>query len=68
MCLFGNAELALHPGVEVADDEIIAHTRTQIAAYKAPKRILRVDDFLRSPNGKSDYKWAKSTAEELAGL
>jgi len=63
-----NAVVAIHPGVEVADDEIIAHTRTQIAAYKAPKRILRVDDFLRSPNGKSDYKWAKSTAEELAGL
>jgi len=63
-----NAVVAIHPGVDVEDDAIIAHTRTQIAAYKAPKRILRVDDFLRSPNGKSDYKWAKSTAEDLAGL
>jgi len=63
-----NAVVAIHPNVAVDDDEIIAHTRTQIAAYKAPKRILRVDDFVRSPNGKSDYKWAKSTAEAIVGL
>jgi len=62
-----NAVVALHPDVVVDDDDIIAHTRTQIAAYKAPKRILRTDSFLRSPNGKSDYKWAKAEAEKLAG-
>lgn len=60
-----NAVVAVHPGVEVADDEIIAHTRTQIAPYKAPKRILRVDEFVRSPNGKSDYRWAKAAAEKM---
>ena len=63
-----NAVVAVHPGVDVDDDEIIAHTRTKIAAYKAPKRILRTDDFVRSPNGKSDYRWAKAEAERLAGL
>jgi fatty-acyl-CoA synthase len=62
-----NAVVALHPDVVVDDDDIIAHARTQIAAYKAPKRILRTDSFLRSPNGKSDYKWAKAEAEKLAG-
>jgi acyl-CoA synthetase (AMP-forming)/AMP-acid ligase II len=60
-----NAVVKINPEVDVSDADIIAHTRTQIAAYKAPKRILRVDDFLRSPNGKSDYKWAKAAAEAL---
>lgn len=63
-----NAVVAIQDGVDVEDDEIIAHARTQIAAYKAPKRILRTDDFVRSPNGKSDYQWAKAEAEKLAGL
>jgi fatty-acyl-CoA synthase len=63
-----NAVVAIRPGVDVGDDELIAHTRTQIAAYKAPKRILRTEHFLRSPNGKSDYTWAKGEAEKLAGI
>ena len=63
-----NAVVLIEPDVEVDDDEIIAHTRTQIAHYKAPKRILRVDEFVRSPNGKSDYQWAKAEAEKITGL
>jgi 3-oxocholest-4-en-26-oate---CoA ligase len=63
-----NAIVAIEAGIDVDDEEIIAHARTRIAAYKAPKRILRVDDFVRSPNGKSDYQWAKSAAERLTGL
>ena len=47
---------------------MIAHARSRIAAYKTPKRILRVDEFVRSPNGKPDYQWARETAERLAGL
>ncbi|GJM39507.1 MAG: acyl-CoA synthetase [Acidimicrobiales bacterium] len=63
-----NAVVAIHDDASVDDDDIIAHTRTQIAAYKAPRRILRTDAFVRSPNGKSDYQWAKAEAERLAGL
>lgn len=58
-----NAVVLIEPGVEVSDDELIAHCRTRIASYKAPKRIVRVEEFVRSPNGKSDYQWAKATAE-----
>ena len=46
------------PGAAVADAELIAHVRTQIAAYKAPKRIVWVDSVYRSPSGKADYRWA----------
>jgi len=61
------AVLSVEPGSEVTDDELIAHTRGQIAAYKTPRRVLRVDAVLRGPNGKPDYAWARKTAEELAG-
>ena len=61
-----NAVVSIEDGVTVSDDELIAHCRTRIAGYKAPKRILRVEEFVRSPNGKSDYQWAKATAESLA--
>lgn len=61
------AVLSVEPGSDVTDERLIAHARTQIAAYKTPKRILRVDTILRGPNGKPDYAWAKKTAEELAG-
>ncbi|MEQ8842601.1 MAG: acyl-CoA synthetase [Acidimicrobiales bacterium] len=60
-----NAVVAIREGFVVEDHEIIAHARTRIAAYKAPKRILRVSDFVRSPNGKPDYKWAQATAASL---
>ena len=49
----------------MTDDDLIAHTHTKIAGYKAPKRILRVPEIVRSPNGKPDYQWAQRTAEEL---
>ena len=61
-----NAVLSLEPGADVADDDLVAHARTQIAAYKTPKRIFRVDSIMRGPNGKPDYQWAQKTAEELA--
>ena len=63
-----NAVVAIAPDAEVDDAEIIAHVRTRVAAYKAPKRILRVDGILRSPNGKPDYRWAMAEAERLAGI
>ncbi len=61
------AVLSVVDGVDVSDSELIAHTRTKIAAYKSPKLILRVESVHRGPNGKADYVWAKETAEELAG-
>ena len=61
-----NAVVSIAEGAEASDDELIAHCRTRIAAYKAPRRIFRVTEFVRSPNGKSDYQWARATAEELA--
>jgi fatty-acyl-CoA synthase len=35
-----------------------------IARYKLPKEIRYVDEIVRSPSGKADYRWAKQVAAE----
>ncbi len=52
------------PGTDASDAEVIDHIRGQLAAYKAPKRVVWVDAVYRSPSGKSDYRWAQQTATE----
>ena len=44
---------------------LIENTRKKIAGYKLPKQILFTDEVKRAPNGKANYKWAKSYAEEF---
>ncbi|MFQ5558887.1 MAG: acyl-CoA synthetase, partial [Acidimicrobiales bacterium] len=60
------ALVAMAPGAVVSDEELSAHVRERIAHYKAPKKILRIGEIRRGPNGKADYRWASATAEELA--
>jgi len=50
------------PGAADAD-ELRIGVRERLAGYKVPKRIVFVDRLVRSPNGKSDYRWAKAVAE-----
>ncbi len=47
----------------VDGDDLIAHCRSRLSAYKAPKEIHVVATVPRAPNGKADYR----TARELAG-
>ncbi len=42
--------------------------REHIAAYKLPKQFVFVDEIVRSPSGKADYRWAKSTALRELGI
>ncbi|MGB0113048.1 MAG: acyl-CoA synthetase [Ilumatobacteraceae bacterium] len=50
------------PGATVDTDAVIAHVKTKLAAYKAPKRILIVDSIGRAANGKVDYKRLRTDA------
>jgi fatty-acyl-CoA synthase len=60
-----DASLGRPAGADPALDEaVIAHIRAQLAAYKAPKRIVWVDTLERSPSGKADYRWARTVAEQ----
>jgi 3-oxocholest-4-en-26-oate---CoA ligase len=39
-----------------------AHCREHLAGYKVPRAVVFVDDTVRSPSGKPDYRWARETA------
>ncbi len=59
------AVVSIEDGHNISDSDLVGHARTRIAAYKTPKHVLRVPEIMRSPNGKTDYKWARATAEEM---
>jgi len=66
---FGQAVTAvasLSPGAKVEEAAIIANVKTQLAGYKAPKRVVFVTQIPRAPNGKADYKTARDMA--ITGL
>jgi fatty-acyl-CoA synthase len=42
--------------------DVIATIKSQIADYKAPRRVVFVDEVYRAPNGKADYRWAREQA------
>jgi acyl-CoA synthetase (AMP-forming)/AMP-acid ligase II len=47
------------PGASPDATELIEHCRAQLAGYKVPKSVDFVDQVVRSPAGKPDYRWAK---------
>ena len=49
---------------ELTLEDIQQHCKTQIAGYKTPKGLKLVDEVVRSPSGKADYRWAKQVASE----
>ncbi|MGI8662991.1 MAG: acyl-CoA synthetase [Acidimicrobiales bacterium] len=55
------------PATSVADDDLDAHCREQLAGYKLPRAFVWVDEVKRSPAGKADYGWAKQAALEATG-
>ena len=57
------AVVSVTPGTSLTLEELVDHCRPMIAGYKLPRRLLIVDEVLRSPVGKADYRWAKSVAE-----
>jgi fatty-acyl-CoA synthase len=57
------AVVALRPGEEVSEESLRETASAHIARYKLPRAIVFVDEILRAPSGKADYRWAKQTAE-----
>ena len=47
---------------------MIAHVKSKLAAYKAPKHIVVVDTIGRAANGKVDYKRLRSEANDSLGV
>ena len=49
--------------VEVTAADLDRHCRALLSGYKVPRTYAFVDEMVRSPSGKADYRWAKQTAE-----
>jgi len=47
--------------------EIIAAARARLASFKARKHVVFVEPVVRSPAGRTDYRWAKDTARQALG-
>jgi fatty-acyl-CoA synthase len=50
------------PGTTVTLADLQAHCRGRLAGYKVPRRLVVLDELVRTPAGKPDYRWAKTTA------
>jgi acyl-CoA synthetase (AMP-forming)/AMP-acid ligase II len=62
---WGEAITALvepHAGDPINASDLIAHVKSRLAAYKAPKQVISVKTIGRAANGKLDYKKLKSQA------
>jgi fatty-acyl-CoA synthase len=46
-------------------DAVISWARTELAAYKVPRRVVFVVSINRSPSGKVDYKRLQDLAVEV---
>ena len=53
------AVASLVAGMRASEAEIIAHVKSKLAAYKAPKKLVLAPITPRAPNGKADYAAAK---------
>jgi long-chain acyl-CoA synthetase len=61
------AAVALKPGAEVDVDELRAHVRERVAAYKYPRRIWIVDELPKGPTGKILRREVEVPPEDGAG-
>ena len=59
---WGNEVVAivrLKDGAVATEDSLLEECGRHIARYKLPKAFVFVDEILRSPAGKADYRWAR---------
>lgn len=57
------AIIQLRDGREPQTDSLLDECEKHLARYKLPKDFIFVDEILRSPSGKADYKWAKQIVD-----
>ena len=68
---FGEAVTAvveLKPDTKLDGDELVAHVKERLAAYKAPRNVVVIDTIGRAANGKVDYKRLKGFAADQLGV
>ena len=58
------AIIKLRDGNQASEESLLAECGKHIARYKLPKAFLFVDEIMRSPSGKADYRWAKAQVSD----
>jgi len=58
------AVVRLRDGPRVDEDALREACREHLARYKWPRAFVFVDEIVRAPSGKPDYRWARDTAEK----
>ena len=64
---WGNEVVAIvrpREGADITEDSLLTEAARHIARFKLPKRIVFVDEIVRSPSGKADYRWARQVAAD----
>ena len=61
------AVVQLREGRTPTLESVQEQCRTKIAGYKVPREMHAVDQIVRSPSGKPDYRWAKDAALAARG-
>jgi len=62
------AVVALRAGEPRDEASLLAECERHIARYKLPRAFVFVDEVLRAPSGKADYRWARATADEALAV
>jgi acyl-CoA synthetase (AMP-forming)/AMP-acid ligase II len=61
-----NALVEPHAGMTIDPEELRAHVKASLAAYKAPKAVFGVGSVSRAANGKLDYRALKQIATDFS--
>ena len=56
------AVVALRAGASASEADLRAACEAQLARYKLPRVFVFVDEVVRAPSGKADYRWARQVA------
>jgi len=56
------ALVRLREGAVASESALREAARAHVAGYKVPRRFVFVDELVRSPSGKADYRWARAAA------
>ncbi len=61
------ALVKLRESAKATEDELRRAAGEHLASYKLPRAFVFVDEMVRSPSGKADYRWAKERALKALG-
>jgi fatty-acyl-CoA synthase len=56
------ALVRMREGAAASEDDLRSVAGEHLASFKLPRRVLFVDEIVRSPSGKADYRWARDAA------